>query len=144
MSADAALHEDLTREDIVTPGSDRSFGLVFAGVFAVIVIAGLWRGHHLRVWALALSAAFLLAALVAPAVLAPLNAAWARFGLLLHRVTSPIIVGLTYALAIVPVGLLMRWSGKDPLRRRFDSSLRSYWIDRTPPGPPPGSMTRQY
>lgn len=140
----ASLHEDLVRDETVAHGSDRSFGLVFAAVLAVIALTGWWRTHHVRTWAIALSLLFLGLALLAPAVLAPLNVVWARLGTLLHRVTSPLILGLMYAVAIVPVGLLMRWSGHDPMRRSFDPTLTTYWIPRTPPGPPPDSMTRQY
>lgn len=144
MPQTSALHEDLTRDDPVKRGSDRSFGLVFAAFFAVVALAGLWRQHHLRLWAVALSLVFLVLALVAPVVLAPLNVVWSRIGMLLHKITSPIILGLMYAFAIVPVGLVMRWKGHDPMHRRFDPALKSYWIARTPPGPSPDSVTRQY
>jgi predicted membrane metal-binding protein len=144
MPPTSALHEDLTRDETVTPGSDRSFGLVFAGVFAVVALGGLWRQHHLRTWALVLSILFLAVALFAPGILAPLNAVWARVGMVLHRITSPIILGLMYAVAIVPVGLVMRWKGHDPMHRSFDPTLPSYWIARMPPGPSPDSVTRQY
>jgi hypothetical protein len=139
-----SLHEDLSRADDTKTSSDRSFGFVFAGVFAVLALIGWWRTHHLRTWAVAASLVFLVLALVAPVVLAPLNKLWAKFGLLLHTITSPIILGLMYGFAIVPVGLIMRWKGHDPMKRSFDPSLPSYWIARTPPGPSPDSMTRQY
>lgn len=144
MTPSGSLHEDLTREETVEHGSDRSFGLVFATVFAVVAAIGWWRTRHLAPWAVMVTLAFLVLALAVPATLRPLNRLWARFGLVLHRVTSPIILGLMYAIAIVPVGVIMRWRGHDPMRRRFDPTLPSYWIVRTPPGPSPDSMTRQY
>lgn len=144
MKRPSAVHEDYTRDEPVKLGSNRAFGLVFAGFFGLLGIAGLWRSHHLRIWALALSVLFLVAALVVPNVLAPLNRVWARIGAALHLVTSPVILGLMYAVAIVPVGLLMRWRGYDPMQRRFDPSLSSYWIARRPPGPSPESVTRQF
>jgi hypothetical protein len=144
MTATTSLHENLTRDEPVARGSDRSFGFVFAGVFAVLAAAGWWRTHHLRTWAITLCVSFAVLALVAPVVLRPLNRVWARVGMLLHHITSPIILGLMYAVAIVPVGLIMRWKGIDPMQRRFDPALPSYWIVRTPPGPSPDSLTRQY
>ena len=47
-------------------------------------------------------------------------------------------------MVITPIGLLMRTFGKDPLRLAFDKDSHTYWIDRTPPGPPPESLTDQF
>jgi hypothetical protein len=57
---------------------------------------------------------------------------------------SPIALGALFYLAFVPIGLLMRLAGKDPLRLRRDAGSASYWIPRRPPGPPPDSMTNQF
>jgi Saxitoxin biosynthesis operon protein SxtJ len=145
MTPTASLHEDLSRdEQDVARGTDRAFGIVFAVVLALVAAFVWWRSRQLPSWAVALSAIFLFVALVRPSLLAPLNALWHRFGLLLHRITSPIVLGLMYGVAIVPVGLIMRLRGHDPLHRRFDPSRTSYWIERNPPGPPPASMTNQF
>ena len=65
--------------------SERSFGLVFAGVFAIIGAWPLLRGHEPRLWAFPLAAVFLLAGLFAPKLLRPLNVLWTRLGSILHR-----------------------------------------------------------
>ena len=39
---------------------------------------------------------------------------------------------------------VMRLFGKDFLRLRLDRGAKSYWIVRTPPGPPPQSMRNQF
>jgi hypothetical protein len=65
-------------------------------------------------------------------------------GLLMAKVVSPIALGILFYLVFMPVGLVMRLSGKDPLRLKFDPAAKSYWIDREPPGPPPNSMTNQF
>ena len=126
------------------PGSDRSFGIVFAVVFAVIGLGPLVHGGDVRTWSLGVAGAFLLVALVAPAVLRPLNLVWFRFGLLLHAIVNPVIMGLLFFVAIMPVGLLMRVFGKDPLNRQFDKQADSYWIHRAPPGPAPDGMKNQF
>jgi len=97
-----------------------------------------------RSWASAVAAGFALVALLAPRLLRPLNQAWFRFGMLLHRVVSPLVMGLLFFVTVTPIGLLMRLTGKDPLRLRFDPAADSYWIDREPPGPPPDSMRNQF
>ena len=128
----------------VTESSDRSFGLVFAAVFGLI---GVWPwlfGRELRLWSLAVAPLFLAVALLFPRALAPLNFVWKKIGLALHHITNPIIMGLVYFIAIVPIGLIMRARGKDLLRLRFDRAASSYWIVRDPPGPKRGSMAKQF
>ncbi len=125
-------------------GSNRSFGIVFAGVFAVIALLPLFTGRPVRVWAIGLSALFLVAALAVPGLLAPLNELWARVGLLLNRIVSPVALLLVYALAVLPTGWLLRLFGKDPLHRSIDHQARSYWIERVPPGRPDGQMKKQF
>jgi hypothetical protein len=137
-------HESFDRKTPVASSSDRAFGWVFAAVFAII---GVWPwafGGELRFWSLAVGAAFLLVAWARPAVLAPLNRVWTRFGLLLHRIVSPVVLGVMFFGVVTPTGLLMRAFGKDPLRLRHDRDARSYWIERQPPGPPPDTLNNQF
>lgn len=128
----------------VEMGSERSFGLVFAVVFALVGLWPLKDGGDARPWALAIALAFLLTALAMPRLLKPLNVLWFRFGLLLHHVVTPVVMGLLFFLTVTPVGLLMRATGKDPLRLGRDPDAPSYWIDRAPPGPAPETMKNQF
>jgi hypothetical protein len=142
--ATTQLHEDFSRTEHVKAGSDRSFGLVFAGFFALMSALSWWRGHWAWHWALPVAAAFLVISYTYPKVLAPLNLLWMKFGLLLHKVVTPVILGLLFFVTITPIGLLARACGKDFLRLRLDRSAKSYWIEREPPGPPPQSMKNQF
>jgi hypothetical protein len=139
-----SLPEDFERDEPPRTSSDRSFGLVFAGVFLIVGLAPLVHGGGVRWWSLAVALAFLLVAFIRPAILAPLNWVWTRFGLLLHKVMNPLVMGLLFYVALTPMALAMRLAGKDPLRRRFDDSAPSYWIRREPPGPEPRSMSNQF
>ena len=138
------IHEDLGRSHKVERSSNRSFGLVFAAVFAVIGLWPLLDGAPARWWAVVVGAAFLVVALVAPAVLDPANRVWHRFGLLLHRIVNPVVTGLLFYVAVTPTAVVMRLAGKDPLRLRFDPKAASYWIERQPPGPAPDTMSNQF
>ena len=142
--APSQLHEDFSREEHVKAGTDRGFGLVFAGFFAILAALSLWRESTTWHWTLPIAAAFLAVALTFPQLLGPLNRLWLKFGLLLYKVMNPLILGLLFFVTIMPIGLVMRAFGKDFLRLRIDRSARSYWIDRTPPGPPPQSMRNQF
>lgn len=127
--------------DTVKMGSERSFGLVFAGVFAAVALLPLWNGHSVRVWALAVAGAFLLVALIVPRVLAPLNRLWFRFGLALGAVMTPVMMGLLFVVAVIPTALLMRLLRKDPMQRRFSREAETYWERREAQ---PGPMREQY
>ena len=86
----------------------------------------------------------ILVGLVAPDSLSPLHRAWDKLGLILFRVVNPVVLALIYAIVIVPVGFLMRATGRDPLRLKRDAQADSYWIVRDPPGPAPDTMTNQF
>jgi hypothetical protein len=137
-------HEDLSREEAVEGSSDRSFGLVFAAAFVVVAAWPLWSASPLRWWAVAVAAGLALVALAAPRLLAVPNRLWLKFGLLLGKATSPVALGILFYGVFVPMGTLMRWFGKDPLRLQRDEAAASYWIPREPPGPPPTSMINPF
>jgi len=137
-------HENLTSKEVPPGPSDRSFGVVFGVVFLIIALWPLFNSGGVRVWAAITSAAFFLVAFALPRILAPLNKLWMRFGLLLHQIVSPVVLGILFYLFVTPMGLVMRLFGKDFLRLRFDSSARSYWIERDPPGPKPDSLNNQF
>lgn len=137
-------HEDLSRAQTVKASSDRFFGLTFFAVFLIIALWPLLAQGAVRPVALGIALAFLAVSLVVPAWLAPLNRLWLKFGELLHRITSPIILGVMFFGVITPVGWLMRLAGKDLLRMKFDRDAPSYWIRREPPGPDKTSLKRQF
>lgn len=138
-----AAHENMEQREDVRGSSDRTFGFIFAVFFLVVALLPLFWGR-LYWWALAVSAGFLVIAWLFPAALSPLNRLWFRFGLLLHAIVSPIVLGIMFYGVVLPTGLIMRALGKDPLRLRLDRDARSYWIKRDPPGPQPESFRDQF
>jgi len=128
----------------VEPGSDRGFGIVMAVVFAVIAGWQLWSASP-RWWIwLAIAALFAAAAWLRPSTLRPLNYLWFRFGLLLHRIVSPVVMALMFFGAVLPIGLLMRLFGNRPLTPTFEPDTASYWVPRRDGTPPSGSMKNQF
>jgi hypothetical protein len=138
-----ATPDTVSHDAALRPGSDRNFGFVFAAVFGLIGLFPLLGGTSPLLWALVVSAAFLGVALVRPVLLAPLNLVWFRFGMLLHKIVSPVVMAFLFFVTITPLALLMRALGKDPLRLRR-SEAASYWIARNPPGPASGSLRDQF
>lgn len=148
-----STHEDLSREETIEGGTDRSFGLTVGGILLTIIVVrvGLrwWQsGEAVPGWIeLALcgaGTALIVLGLAAPTTLSLLNRGWTRLGLLLFTIVNPIVLALIFLTTIVPIGLLLRLFGKDPLRLRIDPDAESYWITREPPGPTPESMQQQF
>jgi hypothetical protein len=139
-----AWHESLRAEDQSAKSSERSFGLVFSGVFAIVGGLSYWRGGGAAHWWLIGAALFLVVALAAPPLLSPLNRLWAWIGNRLQVIVSPIAMAILFYGTVMPMGLLMRVFRKDPLRLRLDPSAASYWIERPPPGESRPSMKNQF
>ena len=138
------IHEDLTRATEVRGGSDRQFGVVVGLIVCVIALWPVLRHRPMRAWLLGAGAGLVLLGLIAPFVLRPLNRAWTLLGFALGRVMNPLIMAVLFYGVFTPIGALLRLMGKDALRLRADANAASYWVQRTPPGPPPESMANQF
>ena len=138
-----AAHESFERDDVKV-SSDRSFGVVFCVVFALIALWPLIHGNGIRYWALGIAILVLAAALIRPRLLHPLNIIWFKIGQLLHRVVNPVVMGLIFFVGVLPTALVMRARGSDPLRLADNKARGTTWVERNPPGPPPESMRRLF
>lgn len=139
-----STHETIIRDEAIEPGSDRSFGLIVGGILAAIGAYQYFAGGALFLWFLVPGLLLAATGLIYPSVLHPLNVGWMKLGLLLGRIVTPIVMFLVYVISIVPIGLLLRISGKDLLGLNRGTEKDSYWIERTPPGPPPESLKDQF
>jgi hypothetical protein len=141
-----SFHEDFSRGEEIKSGSDRGFGLTVGGILLLIALVrayfyGLgWVQYGLG----GIGVALLVLGLLAPGSLRGLNRAWMKLGLILFKVVNPIVLALIYGTTMVPIGLVMRARGHDPLRLKLDPKADSYWIPRDPPGPAPETMINQF
>ena len=138
------MHESLDREDDIKVGTERGFGIVFACVFVVVGLWPLLDSTPIRWWAIIVAAVFVICAFLIPIALRPLNILWFKIGMLMYKVVNPLTMAMLYYFTVVPMGLVMKMFGKDPLSRSFDKTVSTYWIDREPPGPDPESMKCQF
>jgi hypothetical protein len=124
--------------------SNRSFGWTFTGFFVLAGAYGLWKGAGAQSWLLALAAVTAVVTLTRETWLTPLNRAWMKFGELMGRVVSPVVLGVIFFGVFTPVAAVMRLCGRDVMCRRFDAAARSYWVKRDPPGPADGSYRNMF
>ena len=113
--------------------SNKSFGIVFFFVFLLIGIYPLINDNSLRIWSLIVSLIFLILGLINSNILTPLNKIWFKFGILLGKIVSPIIMGVIFFLVVTPIGLLMRLFGKDVLNLKLNKKESSYWVEKVGP-----------
>ena len=118
--------------DDVKVGSNRSFGIVFFVVFLLISLYPLINSENVRLWSLAVSCIFLILGILNSNLLSPLNKIWFKFGILLGRIISPIVMGIIFFLVVTPIAFIMRLLGKDLLNLKY-SDNQSYWIEKYGP-----------
>ena len=120
--------------------SNRSFGILFSIVFAIIAFWPIISGNPLRLWFIPISVVFLVLGLLNSKFLNPLNIVWVKFGELLGRIIAPIAMSIIYFIFVTPIGLFMRLIGKDLLNIKFVEA-NTYWIKREKKV---GSMKKQF
>ena len=118
------------KEDKIKISSNRSFGIVFFILFFIIAIFPLLSDGNIRVWSAALSIIFLILGLMNSSILYPLNKIWFKFGILLGKIVSPIVLGVIFFFVVTPIGILMKILGKDLLNLK-NNNEKSYWIKRS-------------
>ena len=118
--------------DNIKIGSNRSFGIVFFIVFLLIALYPLLNSKDVRIWSLIIALIFLVLGLFNSNILSPLNKIWFKFGILLGKIVSPLIMAIIFFLVVTPIAFIMRIIGKDLLNLKFNNK-KSYWIEKTGP-----------
>jgi large-conductance mechanosensitive channel len=132
-----SFREQLAESEV----TDRGFGIVMSAFFLFIAFVRILRGGEVRWWAAGISVVFLALALAAPRSLRKLKTGWLILGLLLGRIVNPIVLSIFFFLVVTPTAILMRLSGRDPLRLRRDPAATTYWEPKTGPE---SDMTLQF
>jgi hypothetical protein len=123
---------------------NRSFGLVMAGgVGALALIRYFWAGT-MSEWMIGAALAFLTAALIVPAWLGPARAGWMKLAAVLGYINSRILLTLVFAVVMIPMALLLRLLGKQPIRREAEAGTASYWHQRDPAEFAAARLERQF
>ena len=112
--------------------SNKSFGIVFFIVFLILAIYPLKNNGNIIIYLLIISFVFLALGLTNSQLLTPLNKIWFKFGIFLGKIVSPIVMGIIFFFVVTPIGVLMRFFGKDVLNLKYNNN-KSYWIDKTGP-----------
>jgi hypothetical protein len=131
-------------KSMCSPKELRKFGFTI-GIFLAIV-AGflLWKEKPAAEIFAYIAGTFLVAGLLAPPVLKPIYLGWMSFAVVMGFFMTKVILILLFSLAFVPVGIVIRVLGKDPLKQKIDKQAASYWEKRERKPFEPASAENQY
>jgi hypothetical protein len=108
----------------------RNFGLLFAAIGLLTGAYMVWKGKGGAWVAFSLAGVFLLTGLFMPSVLTPCYRAWMRFAALLAWINTRVLLTVFFFVVVTPIGVVMRWFGKDLLNQKLDRSAQTYWVRR--------------
>jgi len=113
----------------LTAAQGRRFGLTVGIAFLVIAAIVLWREHYKTAIVFgALGALLVLAGLLVPTRLGPIERGWMQFAHAISKVTTPIVMGIMYLVVMTPFGIGRRLFGGNPLEHRPDE--QGFWRSR--------------
>jgi predicted membrane protein len=111
-------------------GTNKSFGIVFFVFFLIVSIFPLLNDGDIRVWSLIISIIFLILGVLNSKILTPLNQVWFKFGILLGRFVSPVVMGIVFFAIVTPTSVIMRVLQKNLLNLK-KGNKKTYWIERS-------------
>jgi len=118
----------MKKTDKTNKKNNTFFGILFFIFFLIIGLYPLISNGPVRIWSVILSLVFLIITIIRPNLFTYLNRLWIKFGILLGRIISPIVMGLVFFFVVTPIGLLVRILKKDVMGLKRGAS--SYWINR--------------
>ena len=119
-------------EKKIKVSSNKSFGIVFSIFFLLISIYPLLNNDPIYYWSLFVSFIFLVLGLMNSKILSPLNLLWFKFGILLGKIVSPIVMGIIFFLVVTPISIILKIFSKDVLNLKFNNN-KTYWIVKDGP-----------
>lgn len=116
------MEKSITKKQLV------EFGFLIGFGFPIIIgfILPLIGGHEFRAWTLWIGLPSLILAISRPQLLLYPYKGWIKLGYLLGWINSRIVLGLVYFIILIPIALIMRFFGYDPLRNKKNGNESSY------------------
>ena len=126
-------------QEIISKKQLREFGLLIGFGFPILIgwLLPSFFGHEFREWTLWVGIPGLILGLTAPRLLYYPFKVWMALGLALGWVNSRIILGLVFMFVLLPIAIIMRFIGYDPLRRlrkgekTYRENIENHHIDLT-------------
>ncbi|MES2676845.1 MAG: SxtJ family membrane protein [Pseudomonadota bacterium] len=109
----------------------KNFGLIWSIIFFIAAFIPVFKGLEMRIWALYVCLLFVATALFYPQIYHQTRfyQTWIKFGDILGKINSKIIIGILFYAIFMPIGLVLKILRKDLLSKKLDRSSASYFID---------------
>lgn len=108
-----------------TQAYTKDTGLV---IVLILLLAAYWTG---KLFFLPLSIGTLLVVMTVPVVLKPLAVIWYYFSTALGNITNRIVLSVIFVGVLIPVGVIRRCLGFDPMKRKvWKSGVNSVFTER--------------
>lgn len=125
-------HENLAEYERIEGPSNKNFGFTVGSILGAIAFIR-WMFFEFGLFSMICLVAGLLLigfALFMPHGLTRANKLWMKLGLFLFKIINPIITFLLFVICFIPMGLVMKIVGYDPMQRKFDKTAKTYWIEK--------------
>jgi ABC-type uncharacterized transport system permease subunit len=123
---------------------NRSFGLIMAAGLGLLAVIRYALAGRLVWWLILPAMIFGAIAVAAPSWLGPVRAAWMKFSGFVGFINSRILLTLVFAAVVVPMAIILRLIGKQPIRSDPQEPATSYWHRRDARDFEPARMERQF
>lgn len=98
------------------------FGLLLPWLFDI----------SLPYWPWGIGLTLMISGLFFPQLLGPVYKVWMHFGLIMHRITTPVILAILFYLVITPIGCLLRIFNRLSIPLKLDEDSSTYRIVNSP------------
>ena len=120
----------------------------FAGIWLVFFsLLGAWwwvdGSQTVARWMWVAAAVVGTIGLAVPVSVKPIYVGWMALAFPIGWTVSHLLLGAIYYLVLTPIGLLLRASGNDPMKRAFDRDAETYWVEHRT-GDDPSTYFRQF
>ena len=110
--------------------SNKSFGIVFFLFFLVVSIFSFNNNNNTSYYLIIISIIFLFLGLRNSQLLTPLNKLWIKFGFLLGKIISPIVMAIVYFSVVFVTKIFLVLIKKDILNLKLDKNIKTYWVNK--------------
>ena len=122
----------------------RNFGITLGIIFLVISGFLFWKEKDSLTIFITISITWFFTAITIPSVLKPVYWIWMIVGIILGWFMTRVILSFLFYLVFTPIGLILRFFGKQFLELSWDNSKESYWNFRVNEDIKKGSYEKQF